>query len=53
MVGRKVDQMVIIILKEWKWVGIVVGAWNLRKNPQTLLGLVAQLLISLGVKLRI
>jgi hypothetical protein len=45
---RKVDWMFVVLLKEWKWIGIVLGAWNFRETPQTLLGLVAQLLIGLG-----
>jgi len=43
MVERgRVDSMFVIFLKEWKWIGIVWGVWNLRETSQTLLGLVAQ-----------
>ncbi len=45
--------MFVELLKEWKWVGIVLGAWNLREVSQTLVGLVAQLLTGLGAELKI
>jgi hypothetical protein len=49
--GRKKNSrmMFVVVLKEYKWIGIVLRAWNLREISQTLLGLVAQLFISLGV----
>jgi hypothetical protein len=28
----RVYWMFVVLLKEWKWVGIVLGAWNLRKK---------------------
>jgi len=28
--------MIIIPLKEWKWVGVVLGAWNLKEISQDL-----------------
>jgi hypothetical protein len=31
----------MIVWKEWRWVVIVLGGWNLRKSSQTLLGFVA------------
>jgi hypothetical protein len=45
--------MFIVLLKEWKWIGIMLGAWNLREISQTLSGLVAQLLTNLNAELRI
>ncbi len=49
----KVNWMFVVLLKEWKWVKIMLGAWNFRNISQTLLGLVTQLLTSLGVGPRI
>jgi hypothetical protein len=49
----RIDWMFVVLLKEWKWVGIVLGAWNLREISQTLFGLVTQLLTGLGVELKI
>jgi len=45
--------MFVVVLKERKWVGIRLGAWNLKEILQTLSGLVAQLLIGLGAELKI
>jgi hypothetical protein len=33
--------MFVGVLKEWKWIGVVLGVQNLREISQTLLGLVA------------
>ncbi len=41
----------MILLKEWKWVGRVLGAWNLNEILQTLSGFVTQLFIDLNAKL--
>jgi len=52
MVERgKIDWMLMVLLKEWKWVGIILGAWNLKEISQDLSGFVTQFFIDLGVKL--
>jgi hypothetical protein len=48
-----IDWMIVVLLKEWKWVGIVLGAWNLREITQDLLGFVAQIFTDLGAELGI
>jgi len=45
--------MIMVLLKEWKWVGIVLGAWNFKEISQDLSGFVAQLFTNLGAKLEI
>jgi len=45
MVERgKIYWMIVALLKEWKGVGMVLGAWNLREISQTFSGFVAQLI---------
>ncbi len=51
MERRRIDWMIMVLLKEWKWVGIVLGAQNLREITQDLLGFVVQLSTDLGVEL--
>ncbi len=48
--GKKKESRlgVVVVLKEWKWIGIMLGAWSLREILQTLLALV-----DLAVELRI
>jgi hypothetical protein len=29
---RRINLMIVIPLKEWKWVGVVLGTWNLKEN---------------------
>jgi hypothetical protein len=48
----KIDWMLVVLLKEWKWVRMVLGAWNLREISQDLLGFVTQFFIDVGVELR-
>jgi hypothetical protein len=43
----------MVLLKEWKWVRIVLGVWNIKEIAQDLLSFVAQLFIDLGAKLGI
>jgi hypothetical protein len=43
----------MVFFKEWKWVGIVLGAWNFREISQDFSGFVAQLFTNLGVELGI
>jgi hypothetical protein len=50
---RRIDWMIVVLLKEWKWIGIVLGAWNLKEISQDLLGFVALLFTNLGAKLGI
>jgi len=38
---KKINGMIVVPLKEWKWVEVVLGAWNLREISQDLLGFVA------------
>jgi hypothetical protein len=45
--------MIRVLLKQWKWVGIILGAWNLKEMSQTFSGFVAQFFTDLGVKLGI
>jgi hypothetical protein len=33
---RRIDWMMVVSLKEWKGVGVVLGAWNLREISQDL-----------------
>jgi hypothetical protein len=40
--------MFVVLLKEWKWIRIMLGAWGLREISQTPSGSVAQLLAGLG-----
>jgi hypothetical protein len=48
-----IDWMNVVLLKEWKVVGIVVATWNLWKISQTLSNFVAQHFTNLGAKLGI
>jgi hypothetical protein len=42
--------MIIVPLKEWKWVGVDLEAWDLKKISQDLSGFVVQFLFYLGTK---
>jgi hypothetical protein len=42
--------MIVVLLKQWKWIGIVLGAWSLREISQTFLGFVAQICTDLDVE---
>jgi len=54
MVKKKIlEWMFVVVLNEWKWVGIVLGAWNLKEISQILSSLVAQLFTDLITKLGI
>ncbi len=44
--------MIITPLKEWKWVGVVLGTWNLREISQDFSDFMAQLFTELGVVLK-
>jgi hypothetical protein len=49
----KINEMIVLLLKKWKRVRIVLGAWNLREISQDLLGFIAQLFTDLGAELGI
>jgi len=54
MVERgRIDWMIVVPSKEWKWIKVVLGTWNLKEISQDLLGFVAQFFLELGVKLDI
>jgi hypothetical protein len=38
MEREKINWMMVVPLKEWKWVGVVLEAWNLREILEDLLG---------------
>jgi hypothetical protein len=50
---KKVEWTLGVVLKEGKRIRIMLGAWNSRKNSQTLLGLVVQFITGLATNLRI
>jgi hypothetical protein len=37
---KRIDQMIVVYLKEGKWIGVVLGAWIFLKNSQDFLGFV-------------
>jgi hypothetical protein len=50
---RKIDWMFMVLLKEWKGIGTVLGTLNLKEISQTFSSLVTQLFIDLGGELGI
>jgi hypothetical protein len=50
---RTIDWIIVVLSKEWKWVGIVLGAWNHKEIAQDLSNFIAKFFTDLGVELGI